>query len=49
MYLGWFDDNPKKAATTKIAEGIAAYLARFKTRPNVVLCNRRSTWSRSRA
>lgn len=39
MYLGWFDDNPKKPATTKIAEACAAYLDRFKTRPNVVLVN----------
>ncbi len=37
MYLGWFDDTPKKATTTKINEAIAAYVDRFKTRPNVVL------------
>lgn len=38
MYLGWFDDS-KKATATKIAEAIAAYVVRFKTRPNVVLLN----------
>lgn len=39
MYLGWFDDNPKKSAALKIAEAIDAYVDRFKTRPNVVLVN----------
>jgi hypothetical protein len=39
MYLGWFDDNAKKATETKIVEAIAAYEARFKTHPNVVLVN----------
>lgn len=39
MYLGWFDDNPKKAATVKIEEAIDAYVSRFRSRPNVVLVN----------
>lgn len=39
MYLGWFDDTPKKAAPDKIEEAIAAYVQRFKTAPNVVLVN----------
>ena len=39
MYLGWFDDNPKKAPALKIEEAIHAYVDRFKTRPNVVLVN----------
>ena len=39
MYLGWFDDNPKKTTTLKIEEAIYAYVERFKTRPNVVLVN----------
>lgn len=39
MYLGWFDDTPKKPAQAKIAEACAAYLARFGVRPNVVLVN----------
>ena len=39
MYLGWFDDNPKKSTTLKIEEAIYAYVDRFKTRPNVVLVN----------
>jgi hypothetical protein len=39
MFLAWFDDSPKKDARTKIAEAIAAYQARFGTRPSVVLTN----------
>jgi hypothetical protein len=39
MYLGWFDDNPKKPAALKIEEAIGAYVDRFKARPNVVLVN----------
>lgn len=39
MYLGWFDDNPKKTTALKIAEAIDAYVDRFKTRPNIVLVN----------
>ena len=37
MYVGWFDDNPKKATTLKVEEAIYAYGDRFKTRPNIVL------------
>lgn len=39
MYYGWFDDNPKKTTALKIEEAIAAYVHRFKVRPNVVLVN----------
>lgn len=39
MYLGWYDDNPKKTPALKIAEAIAAYVARFETYPTVILCN----------
>lgn len=40
-YLGWFDDNGKKPAQTKIAEACAAYVERYQTHPNVVLVNER--------
>ncbi len=40
MYLGWFDDNPKKPIEIKIKEGIAAYTERFKVRPTVVLMHK---------
>lgn len=39
MYLGWFDDNGKKATTEKIGEAIKAYRERFRTEPNVILVN----------
>jgi len=38
-YLGWFDDNPKKSAATKIAEAADAYYDRYGITPNVVLVN----------
>ena len=41
MYLGWFDDNPKKTSALKIQEAIFAYTERFKTQPNVVLVKER--------
>ena len=37
MYLGWFDDNPKKSAAAKIAEAAGAYEARNGFAPNVAL------------
>lgn len=39
MYLGWYDDDPKKAVALKIEEAIEAYVSRFRRRPNVVLVN----------
>lgn len=36
-YLMWFDDNPKIAVAYKIEDAIAAFMRRFKTKPNVVL------------
>lgn len=39
MYLGWFDDNPKKAATDKAWEAVAAYRAKFQHSPTVILVN----------
>ena len=39
MYLGWFDDTPKKSTSAKIEEAVAAYIDRFKTKPNVVIVN----------
>lgn len=39
MYLGWFDDNPKKTASLKIEEAIDAYVRRFHSKPNVVIVN----------
>lgn len=39
MFLGWFDDSPKKATAQKIAEACAAYRERFKAAPDLVLVN----------
>lgn len=39
LYLGWFDDNPKKTVTVKIEEAIGAYVDRFRARPAEVLVN----------
>ena len=40
-FLGWYDDTPNKPPTQKIAEGCAAFTARFGTAPRVVLVNAR--------
>lgn len=40
MYLGWFDDDPKKTPEQKIREAVHVYEKRFDMRPNVVLVNK---------
>jgi hypothetical protein len=40
VYLGWFDDNPKKTVAQKIDEAIERYVLRFGRRPNLCLVNR---------
>jgi hypothetical protein len=37
FYLWWFSDNPKQSIEGKIADAVAAYVARFDTRPTVAL------------
>lgn len=39
MFLGWFDDDRKKAATIKIEEAIERYTAKFGDKPTLCLCN----------
>ena len=39
IYFVWYDDSPKKPVVEKIQEAIAAYVARFKTRPSLLLVN----------
>jgi hypothetical protein len=39
LFFVWYDDTPKKPAVDKITEAIAAYVARFETRPSLVLVN----------
>ena len=39
MFLGWFDDTPKKSVQTKIEEAVERYIAKFGEDPNVCLVN----------
>jgi len=39
MFLGWFDDTPKKPVTQKIEEAVERYVAKFGSAPNVCLVN----------
>ena len=39
MYLGWFDDTPKKSVVEKIEEAAERYITRFGQEPNVCLVN----------
>ncbi len=39
MFLGWFDDDRKKTAKTKIEEAIERYVAKFGENPNLCLLN----------
>jgi len=39
QYFVWYDDNPKKPASDKLQEAIAAYTVRFSAAPNLALVN----------
>lgn len=39
LYFVWYDDTPKKLASDKLQEAIAAYTARFNSLPNLVLAH----------
>lgn len=39
VFFVWYDDTPKKPVVDKIQEAIAAYMERFKIRPDLVLVN----------
>jgi hypothetical protein len=39
MYMGWYDDTPKKPTDRKVDEALAAYAARFGRTAGVVLVN----------
>lgn len=39
MFLGWFDDTPKKATQDKLAEALERYGEKFGDQPNLVLVN----------
>ncbi|MGC8873344.1 MAG: hypothetical protein ACP5SI_02700 [Chloroflexia bacterium] len=40
VFLGWFDDNPKKPVEAKIDEAVERYILRFGRRPNLCLVHR---------
>jgi len=37
LYFVWFDDSPKKLASDKLQEALAAYRARYNAAPSLVL------------
>ena len=39
IYLGWFDDTPKRTPAQRIADACAAYRARCKAEPTIALVN----------
>ncbi len=39
MFLGWFDDTPRKSATSKIEEAVERYIAKFGEEPDLCLLN----------
>lgn len=39
QFFVWFDDSSKTPAVDKIHAAVAAYVERFKKRPNLVLVN----------
>ena len=40
MFLGWFDDTPKKSVAEKIQEAVERYVSKFDETPNVCLVNK---------
>lgn len=39
MFLGWYDDTPKKSVAEKIEEAVERFVAKFGEKPNVCLVN----------
>lgn len=39
MFLGWYDDTPKKSAEQKIEEAIERFVSKFGEQPDVCLVN----------
>ncbi len=37
MFLGWFDDTPKKSSSAKLEEALARYLAKFGEQADLCL------------
>ncbi|MDQ3927545.1 MAG: hypothetical protein M3328_00200 [Chloroflexota bacterium] len=41
MFLGWFDDTPKKSAADKLDEAVERYVAKFGEEPDLCLVNQK--------
>ncbi|MDQ5825310.1 MAG: hypothetical protein M3441_14045 [Chloroflexota bacterium] len=41
MFLGWFDDTPKKSTADKLEEAVERYLAKFGEKPDLCLVNQK--------
>ena len=39
MFLGWFDDTPKKGVAEKIQEAVERYIEKFGEEPSLCLVN----------
>ncbi len=39
MFLGWFDDTPKKSVMQKLEEAVERYVDKFGEAPNLCLVN----------
>jgi hypothetical protein len=39
MFLGWFDDTPKKSISQKLAEAVERYEEKFGETPSLCLVN----------
>jgi hypothetical protein len=39
IFLGWYDDTPKKSIADKILDGAVAYTMHFKAWPNICVCS----------
>ncbi len=47
MFLGWFDDTPKKSVETKLEEAVERYLAKFGEKPDLCLVSQKDAVSLS--
>lgn len=41
MFLGWFDDTPKKSTAEKLEEAVERYLTKFGEKPDLCLVNQK--------
>ena len=41
MFLGWFDDTPKKSAADKLEEAVERYQVKFGEAPDLCLVNQK--------